>query len=37
MWLRGVQPGELVQRCLAGVPVPVGFEQPEGDISDERA
>ncbi|HXY44956.1 MAG TPA: MoxR family ATPase [Acidimicrobiales bacterium] len=29
MWLRGVQPAELVRRCLATVPVPVAIE-PEG-------
>ncbi len=26
MWLRGVQSSELVRRCLAEVPVPVGYE-----------
>ncbi|MGD0595306.1 MAG: MoxR family ATPase [Acidimicrobiales bacterium] len=30
MWLRGVQSGELVRRCLATVPVPVAVE-PESD------
>jgi MoxR-like ATPase len=37
MWLRGVQPGELVRRCLAGVPVPVGFEHEDADLNGERA
>jgi len=35
MWLRGVQPGELVRRCLASVPVPVGFEPPGGDLRED--
>ncbi len=29
MWLRGVQSSDLVRRCLAEVPVPVGYETAE--------
>ena len=29
LWLRGVRAGEIVERCVAGIPVPVGWEDAE--------
>jgi MoxR-like ATPase len=37
LWLRGVKAAEVVRRCLASIPVPVGWDDPSPDGAEQVA